>query len=66
MQNFWGEQFTFRAHLWFYSKCKFAHTKYAQNIVFPFRLSECDVAEGKDWESGVQVLSVLLATVDRG
>lgn len=28
-----GGQFTFRAYLRFYSKCKFAYTKYAQNIV---------------------------------
>lgn len=31
--TFEGEQFRFRAYLRFYSKCKFAYTKYAQNIV---------------------------------
>lgn len=31
-KNF-GEQFRFRTYLWFYSKCTFAYTKYAQNIV---------------------------------
>lgn len=54
------EQFRFRAYLRFYSKCKFAYTKYAQNIVL---LSEWDVTESEDWESGVQ-LSVFLATVN--